>query len=74
MSLADKIMADRKTQIMAQTWGHLFPDDGTAIKGNIIMAYTVDGSPWWYTALTDFLDKHNRHRLPYKHRSPGHRA
>jgi len=74
--IADKIMIDRKTQVMAQTWGHLFPDDGAAIKGNIIMAYTVycdvvavqdntpvDGSPWWYAALTDFmndfLDKHN---------------
>ena len=44
MSLADianQVNVDRKTQIMSQTWGHLFPDDGAAIKGNIIMAYTV---------------------------------
>ena len=74
--IADQIMADRKKFVMAQTWGHLFPDDGTAIKGNIIMAYTVyrdivavqdnmsvDGSPWWYSALQEFmgefLDKHS---------------
>jgi hypothetical protein len=66
--IADKIMTDRKTQVMAQTWGHLFPDDGAAIKGNIIMAYTVYrdivavqdnmsvcGSPWWYHALNEFM-------------------
>lgn len=74
--IADQVMADRKKFILSQTWGHLFPDDGAAIKGNVIMAYTVygdivaiqdnmpvDGSPWWYASLqefmVEFLDEYN---------------
>lgn len=55
--------------VMHNTWGHLFPQNMTEpIKGKIRIAYgiyrdiiildeqvEIDGSPWWYNTLQDFL-------------------
>lgn len=63
------IEVENKKAAMADTWGHLFPEDklhvgtirvsDTPYDGRCVLHEEVDipGSPWWYSALHDFVDE-----------------
>lgn len=60
-----------KNAVMESTWGHLAPKSNKSYKGFVIFAIAVDGlhclidydfkgldgSPWLYDALQDFIGK-----------------
>ncbi len=72
MSLAEAFApaeAHFKSKVMHATWGHLFPSgfyyEGTIRVANSCYGGTailsekieIEGSPWWYDAIHDFIFK-----------------
>ena len=66
-SIAERIHADQRRQVIHQTWGHLFPKRPETFTGFILIAMSdygdltvikdesnVPSSPWWYECLQDF--------------------
>lgn len=65
------IEAKYKTEVMANTWGHLYPKTRQAYEGSILFAHSEYGdlvplrtdfpdlpdSPWFFSDMMDFIGK-----------------